>query len=51
MTQSETTYASVLAKPFPKDSYNASLANTRTPMKIDRTRHRGQLSKEEKRRQ
>ena len=46
-TRSEPTYASVVAKPFPKESYNASPTNTLTPMEIDITCHRGPLSKEE----
>ena len=43
-TRSEPTYASVVAKPFAKQSYNTSLANTLTPMEIDTTRRRGPLS-------
>ena len=48
--RSEPTYASVVAKPFPRESYNVSLVNTPTPMEIDTTRHRGPLSEEEKQR-
>ena len=47
--RSEPTYASV-AKPFPRESYNASPVNTRTPMEIDTTRRLGPLSEEEKQR-
>ena len=46
----EPTYASVVAKPFPRESYNASRVNTATPMEIDTTRRRGPLSEEEKQR-
>ena len=44
----EPTYASVVAKPFPSESYNASPMNTPTPMEIDTTRRRGPLLEEEK---
>ena len=37
-TRSEPTYASVVAKPFPRESYNAALVNTPTLMEIDTTR-------------
>ena len=47
---SEPTYASVVAKPFPRQSYNAPPVSTSTPMEIDTTRRRGPLSKEEKQR-
>ena len=47
-TRSEPIYASVVAKPFARESYNVSLANTPTPMEIDTTSHRGPLSEEEK---
>ena len=47
-TRLEPTYASVVAKPFPRESYNASPANTPTLMEIDTTRRRGPLSEEEK---
>ena len=47
-TRSEPSYTSNVAKPFPRESYNASLANTPNPMEIDTTRCRGPLSKEEK---
>ena len=43
-------FASVVAKPFPRESYNVSLVNTPTPMEIDTTRCRGPLSEEEKQR-
>ena len=46
--RSEPTYASVVAKPFPRESYNASLVNTPTSMEIDITRRRRLLSEEEK---
>ena len=49
-TRPEPTYASIVAKPFPRESFNASLENTPTPMEIDTTRRRGPLSKEEKQR-
>ena len=49
-TRSEPTYASIVAKPFARESYNASPANTPTPMEIDTTHHHGPLSKEEKQR-
>ena len=49
-TRSEPTYASVVAKPFARESYNASPANTPTPMEIDTTCHRNPLSEEEKQR-
>ena len=45
--RSEPTYASVVARPFPRESYNAPPANTPTPMEIDTTRRRGPLSEEE----
>ena len=48
--RSEPTYASVVARPFPRESYNAPPANTPTPMEIDTTRRRGPLSEEEKQR-
>ena len=48
--RSEPTYASVVAKPFPRESYNVSPMNTPTPMEIDTTRRRGPLSEEEKQR-
>ena len=44
------TYASIIAKPFAKESYNASLANNPTPMEVDTTRRHGPLSEEEKQR-
>ena len=47
-TRSEPTYASVAAKPFARESYNASPTNTPTPMEIDTTRRCGPLSEEEK---
>ena len=47
-TRLEPTYASVVAKPFARESYNTSPANTPTPMEINTTRHRGPLSEEEK---
>ena len=46
--RSEPTYASVVAKPFRRESYNVSLVNIPIPMEIDTTRHRGPLSEEEK---
>ena len=46
--RSEPTYALVVAKPFPRESYNVSLVNTPTPMEIDTTRRRGPLFEEEK---
>ena len=48
--RSEPTYASVVAKPFPRESYNAPPVSTPTPMEIDTTRRRGPLSEEEKQR-
>ena len=48
--RSEPTYASVVAKPFPRESYNASPVNTPTPMEFDTTRRRRPLSEEEKQR-
>ena len=48
--RSEPTSASVVAKPFPRESYNVSPVNTPTPMEIDTTRRRGPLSEEEKQR-
>ena len=48
--RSEPTYASVVAKPFPRESYNVTLVNTPTPIEIDTTRRRGPLSEEEKQR-
>ena len=48
--RSEPTYASIVAKPFPKESYNVSPVNTPTSMEIDTTRRRGPLSEEEKQR-
>ena len=48
--RSEPTYASVVAKPFPRESYNAPLVSTPTPMEIDTARRRGPLSEEEKQR-
>ena len=48
--RSEPTYASVVVEHFPRESYNASLVNTPTPMEIDTTRRHGALSKEEKQR-
>ena len=47
-TRSEPTYTSVVAKPFPRESYNASPANTPTPMEIDTTRCHGPLSEKKK---
>ena len=44
-TMSEPTYALVVAKPFSRESYNASLENTSTRMEIDTTRCCGPLSK------
>ena len=38
----------MVAKPFPRESYNASPMNTPTSMEIDTTRRRGPLSEEEK---
>jgi hypothetical protein len=49
-TRSEPTYASIVAKPFPRESFNTSPTNTPTPMEIDTTRRRGPLSAEEKQR-
>ena len=49
-TRSEPTYASIVAKPFPRDSFSTSPTNTPTPMEIDTTRRRGPLSEEEKQR-
>jgi 6-phosphogluconolactonase/glucosamine-6-phosphate isomerase/deaminase len=49
-TRSEPTYASTVAKPFPRESFNTSPTNTLTPMEIDTTRRRGPLSEEEKQR-
>ena len=49
-TRSEPTYASFVAKTFPRESFNATPSNTPTPMEIDTTCHRGPLSKEEKHR-
>ena len=46
----ESTYASAVAKPFPRDSYNASPTNTPTPMEIDTTRRREPLAEEENQR-
>ena len=46
-TRSEPACALVIAKPFARESYNASPANTPTPMEIDTTRRRGQLSEKE----
>ena len=46
--RSEPTYASMVEKPFPRESYNVSPVNTPTPMEIDTTRRRGPLSEEEK---
>ena len=46
--RSKPTYASVVAKPFPRELYNASPVNTPTPMEIDTIRRRGPLSEEEK---
>ena len=48
--RSEPTYASIVAKPFPRESFNTSPTNTPTPMEIDTTRRRGPLSEEEKQR-
>ena len=48
--RSEPTYASLVAKPFSRESYNLSPVNTPTPMEIETTRCRGPLSEEEKRR-
>ena len=48
--RSEPTYALVVAKPFPRESYNAPPVSTPTPMEIDTTRRRGPLSEEEKQR-
>ena len=44
----EPTYTSLVAKPFPRQSYNVSPMNTPTPMEIDTTRHRGPLPEGEK---
>ena len=48
--RSEPTYASMVAKPFPRESYNASPVNTPTLMEIDTIRRRGPLPEEEKKR-
>ena len=48
--RSKPTYASIVAKPFPRESYNMSPVNTPTPMEIDTTRHHRPLSEEEKQR-
>ena len=48
--RSEPTYASVVAKPFSRESYNAPLVSTPTPMEIDTISRRGPLSEEEKQR-
>ena len=44
--RSEPTYTSVVAKPFPRESFNTSPTNTPTPMEIDTTRRRGPLMEE-----
>ena len=44
--RSEPTYASVVPKPFPRETYNMSPVITPTPMEIDTTRRRGPLSEE-----
>ena len=49
-TRLEPRYASIVAKPFARESYNASPTNTPTPMEIDTTYRRGPLSEEEKQR-
>ena len=49
-TRSEPTYASIVAKPFSRESFSTSPTNTPTPMEIDTTRRRGPLSEEEKQR-
>ena len=47
-TRSKPTYASVVAKPFSREAYNASPANTPTLIEINTTRCRGPLPEEEK---
>ena len=42
-TRLEFNYGSIVAKSFPRESYNASPVNTLTPMEIDTTRHHGPL--------
>ena len=49
-TRSQPTYASIVAKPFPRKSFITSPKNTPTPMEIDTTRRYGPLSEEEKQR-
>ena len=46
--RSEPTYALVVAKPFPRESFNKSPTNTPTPVEIDTTRRSKPLTKEEK---
>ena len=47
-TRSEHTYASVVRKPFSRESYNPSLENTPTPLEINTTRRCRPLSEQEK---
>ena len=47
-TRSEPRYASVVTKPFTRESYNVSPTNNPTPMEIDTTRRRGPLLEKEK---
>ena len=50
-TRYEPKYASIVAKPSPKESYNTTFANAPTPMEIDETcRHRPLLEEEKQRR-
>ena len=49
-TRSEPIYASVVAKPFARESLNTPPTNTSTSIEIDTTRRRGSLPKEEKQR-
>ena len=45
--KSKPTYASIVAKPSQRESYNTSPKNAPIPMEIDATRRRESLSKEE----